>query len=441
MSDTAAVPTHKVVIIGAGFGGLFAARALRKAPVSVTVIDRTNHHLFQPLLYQVATGILSEGDIAPPIRDVLRRQRNTEVRIGNVTDINLGERSVSLETLGQTSVVNYDSLIVAAGATSSYFGHDEFNRFAPGMKSIDDALELRGRIFGAFEMAERETDPAKRREWLTFVVIGGGPTGVEMAGQIAELSKRSLHGNFRHIDPASARVMLIDAGDSLIPYFGNHLSGKALAGLRKLGVEVLLNTSVTGLDGRGVDTKSQHDGEMRVEARTKVWAAGVSASPLGRMIAEQSGAEIDHAGRVLVRPDLTLPGHPEVFVVGDQISLDKLPGVAEVAMQTGTHAAHTITRRIHHPGAVAHPFKYKNLGDMATISRFQAVASIGPIRVAGFVGWLLWLFVHLAFLTGFKNRVATVFNWFIAFIGRGRPQRTITEQQIFARRALESRGD
>jgi NADH dehydrogenase len=441
MADTAAVPTHKVVIIGAGFGGLFAARALRKAPVSVTVIDRTNHHLFQPLLYQVATGILSEGDIAPPIRDVLRRQRNTEVRIGNVTDINLAERSVSLETLGQTSVVNYDSLIVAAGATSSYFGHDEFNRFAPGMKSIDDALELRGRIFGAFEMAERETDPDKRREWLTFVVVGGGPTGVEMAGQIAELSKRSLHGNFRHIDPASARVMLIDAGDALIPYFGNHLSGKALAGLRKLGVEVLLNTSVTGIDGRGVDTQSQHDGGMRVEARTKVWAAGVSASPLGRMIAEQSGAEIDRAGRVLVRPDLTVPGHPEVFVVGDQISLDKLPGVAEVAMQTGTHAAHTITRRIHHPGAVAHPFKYKNLGDMATISRFQAVASIGPIRVAGFVGWLLWLFVHLAFLTGFKNRVATLFNWFIAFIGRGRPQRTITEQQIFARRALESRGD
>jgi NADH dehydrogenase len=300
---------------------------------------------------------------------------------------------------------------------------------------------LRGRIFGAFEMAERETDPDKRREWLTFVVVGGGPTGVEMAGQIAELSKRSLQGNFRHIDPASARVMLIDAGDALIPYFGNHLSGKALAGLRKLGVEVLLNTSVIGIDGRGVDTQSQHDGEMRVEARTKVWAAGVAASPLGRMIAEQSGAETDRAGRVLVRPDLTLPGHPEVFVVGDQISLDKLPGVAEVAMQTGTHAAHTITRRIHHPGAVSHPFKYKNLGDMATISRFQAVASIGPIRVAGFVGWLLWLFVHLAFLTGFKNRVATVFNWFIAFIGRGRPQRTITEQQIFARRALESRGD
>jgi NADH dehydrogenase len=439
MSDTAAATTHRVVIIGAGFGGLFAARALRKAPVAVTVIDRTNHHLFQPLLYQVATGILSEGDIAPPIRDVLRRQSNTEVRIGEVQTIDLAQRTVSLETLGQLSVISYDSLIVAAGATSSYFGHDEFSRFAPGMKSIDDALELRGRIFGAFEMAERETDPVKRQEWLTFVVVGGGPTGVEMAGQIAELSKRSLHGNFRHIDPASARVLLVDAGDALIPHFGNHLSGKALSGLQKLGVEVQLNTSVTGVDGRGIDAQSKEHGPMRVEARTKVWAAGVAASPLGRMLADQSGAETDRAGRVLVRPDLTLPGHPEVFVVGDQISLDKLPGVAEVAMQTGTYAAHTITRRIAHPGTAESPFKYKNLGDMATISRFQAVASLGPIRVAGFLGWLLWLFVHLAFLTGFKNRVATVFNWFIAFIGHGRPQRTITEQQIFARQALERR--
>jgi NADH:ubiquinone reductase (H+-translocating) len=432
---------HRVVIIGAGFGGLFAARALRESPVAVTVIDRTNHHLFQPLLYQVATGILSEGDIAPPIRDVLRKQRNTSVLIGEVTDIDLAQRTVSLDTLGAVSVVGYDSLIVAAGASQSYFGHDEFNRFAPGMKSIDDALELRGRIFGAFEMAERETDPERRREWLTFVVVGGGPTGVEMAGQIAELSKRSLHGNFRNIDPASARVVLVDAGGELIPHFGRHLSGKALSGLQKLGVEVLLNTSVTGVDGRGVDAKPRDGAPMRLQARTKVWAAGVAASSLGQLVARQSGAETDRSGRVLVRPDLTLPGHPEVFVVGDQISLDDLPGVAEVAMQTGTYAAHTITRRIQHPGAVEHPFKYKNLGDMATISRFQAVASIGPIRVAGFIGWLLWLFVHLAFLTGFKNRVATVFNWFIAFIGRGRPQRTITEQQIFARAALERRGD
>jgi NADH dehydrogenase len=438
-SAASAASAHRVVIIGAGFGGLFAARALRKSPVSVTVIDRTNHHLFQPLLYQVATGILSEGDIAPPIRDVLRHQRNAEVRIGEVTNIDLDTHTVSLETLGQLSTVGYDSLIVAAGAAQSYFGHDEYSRHAPGMKSIDDALELRGRIFGAFEMAERETDPDKRREWLTFVVVGGGPTGVEMAGQIAELSKRSLQDNFRHIDPASARVLLIDAGDALIAHFGNHLSGKALTGLRKLGVEVLLNTQVTGVDGRGIDAKSNEGDVMRVEARTKVWAAGVAASPLGRMVAEQSGAETDRAGRILVRPDLTLPGHPEVFVIGDLINLDKLPGVAEVAMQTGTYAAKTITRRIEEPGHTEKPFKYKDLGDMATISRFQAVASIGPIRVAGFIGWLLWLFVHLAFLTGFKNRVATVFNWFIAFIGHGRPQRTITTQQIFARRALDDR--
>ena len=443
--------TPRVVIIGAGFGGLFAARALRKDPVDVTVIDRTNHHLFQPLLYQVATGILSEGDIAPPIRDVLRHQRNAEVRIGEVTKIDLAARTVTVETLGRTAEVGYDSLIVAAGAAQSYFGHEEFSEHAPGMKSIDDALELRGRIFGAFEMAERETNPDRRREWLTFVVVGGGPTGVEMAGQIAELSRRSLHGNFRHIDPASARVLLLDAGDELIPAFGKRLSGKALSGLRGLGVEVHFGATVTGVDAHGVDVKTAEHGVIRIEARTKMWAAGVAASPIGKMLAGQSEAEIDRSGRVLVRPDLTLPGHPEVFVIGDMINLDKLPGVAEVAMQGGIYAAHTIRRRLE-AGAEgvesatesattsAKPFRYHDLGNMATISRFQAVASFGPFRVAGFVGWLMWLFVHLAFLTGFKNRVATIFNWFIAFIGHGRPQRTITAQQIFARRALERPG-
>ncbi len=430
---------HRVVVIGAGFGGLFAVRALRRADVAVTVIDRTNHHLFQPLLYQVATGILSEGDIAPPIRDVLRHQRNAEVRIGEVTDINLEARTVTIDTLGEISTVCYDSLIVAAGAAQSYFGHDEFSKYAPGMKSIDDALELRGRIFGAFEMAERENDPELRRRWLTFVIVGGGPTGVEMAGQIAELSKRSLHGNFRHIDPASARVVLLDAGPALIPAFGKRLSGKAESGLRELGVEVLLHTVVTGVDARGIDAKSPEHRELRIEAQTKIWAAGVSASALGRMVAEQSGAETDRSGRVQVRPDLTLPGHPEVFLIGDMVDLDNLPGVAEVAMQGGIFAAHTIRRRLTEPGSPERPFHYRDLGNMATISRFQAVASFGPFRVAGFLGWLMWLFVHLAFLTGFKNRVATVFNWFIAFIGRGRPQRTITAQQIFARRALERR--
>ena len=442
VQDTAG--PHRVVILGAGFGGLFAARALGHAPVQLTVIDRTNHHLFQPLLYQVATGILSEGDIAPPIRDVLRRQRNTDVRIGTVTGVDLTAREVTVEILGQVSTVGYDSLIVALGAGSSYFGHPEFSRHAPGMKSIDDALELRGRIFGAFEMAERERDPVKRAAWMTFVVVGGGPTGVEMAGQIAELSRRSLHRNFRHIDPASTRVVLIDAGPSLIPAFGHRLSDKAQAHLEEMGVEIHLHTAVTGIDGTGADAKRPDGSMMRIEARTKVWAAGVAASKLGADLAEQSGADVDKAGRVLIRPDLTLPGHPEVFVLGDMTSLHKLPGVAEVAMQGGMHAARTISKRVKAPAGspqatASTPFHYRDLGDMATISRFQAVAMIGPVRIAGFIGWLLWLFVHLLFLTGFKNRAATVFNWFIAFIGHGRPQRTITAQQIFARRALVER--
>jgi NADH dehydrogenase len=438
-SDNKANKAHRVVIIGAGFGGLFAARGLRRAPVAVTMIDRTNHHLFQPLLYQVATGILSEGDIAPPIRDVLRKYRNTEVLIGDVTSVDLSARTLKVVNLGETVDVGYDSLIVAAGAGQSYFGHPDFSRFAPGMKSIDDALEIRGRIFGAFEMAERESNPDKQREWLTFVIVGGGPTGVEMAGQIAELSHRSLHRNFRHFDPASARVVLLDAGDALIPAFGKRLSGKAFSGLRKLGVEVYLNTPVTNVDAGGIDAKTADGGDLRVNAQTKIWAAGVEASSLGQLLGDQSGAETDRTGRVKVNPDLTLPGHPEVFLVGDMINLDKLPGVAEVAMQGGLHAARAIKHRVEtgDPNTPIKPFHYRNLGDMATISRFQAVASVGPFRIAGFLGWLLWLFVHLTFLTGFKNRVATVFNWFIAFIGRGRPQRTITEQQVLARAVLQ----
>ncbi|HEX4019020.1 MAG TPA: NAD(P)/FAD-dependent oxidoreductase [Frankiaceae bacterium] len=437
--SSSAPQAHRVAVIGAGFGGLFAVRALKNAPVSITMIDRTNHHLFQPLLYQVATGILSEGDIAPPIRDVLRHYRNTEVLIGNVTEVDLAHRKLKVVQLGETLEVKYDSLIVAAGAGQSYFGHPEFSRYAPGMKSIDNALEIRGRIFGAFEMAERETDPEKRRQYLTFVIVGGGPTGVEMAGQIAELSRRSLKDNFRHIDPASARVVLIDAGDALIPAFGKRLSGKALAGLRGLGVEVLLNTPVTNVDANGVDAKPTAGGDLRINAQTKIWAAGVEASSLGGLLGKQSGAEVDKSGRVKVNPDLTLPGHPEVFLIGDMINLDKLPGVAEVAMQGGIHAARTIKRRVEQadPNLPAKPFHYRNLGDLATISRFKAVANIGPFRVAGFVGWLLWLFVHLTFLTGFKNRIATVFNWFIAFIGHGRPQRTITQQQVDAREALQ----
>jgi NADH:quinone reductase (non-electrogenic) len=428
---------HRVVIIGAGFGGLFAARALRGAAVDVTVIDRTNHHLFQPLLYQVATGVLSEGDIAPPTRDVLRKEKNTRVLLGEVVQIDLAAREVVLETLGQRSRVPFDSLIVAAGAAQSYFGHDEFAVHAPGMKTIDDALELRGRIFGAFEMAELDSELERRDAWLTFAVVGAGPTGVEVAGQIAELSRRALKRNYRAFNPRVARIILVEAGGTVLAPFPESLQRRARRDLERLGVEVRLGTRVTGVDVRGLDVEDRDGSVGRIEAFTKVWAAGVQASPLGAMLGEQSGAEVDRAGRVAVLPDCTLPGHPEVFVVGDLMSLNRLPGVAEVAMQSGYHAARTILRRLK-GDTQERPFRYFDLGTMATIARFRAVVTVGRIRVGGFVGWLMWLFVHLAFMTGFKNRFAAVLNWGVAFLGRGRRQRTITEQQVFARtRAIE----
>jgi NADH dehydrogenase len=424
----AASSRHRVVIIGCGFGGLFAARALRRADVEVTVIDQTNHHLFQPLLYQVATGILSEGDIAPPIRDVLRKQKNTDVLLGEASGINTGARTIRVDTLSGPRDVPYDSLIVAAGAGQSYFGHEEFAEFAPGMKSIDDALELRGRIFGAFEAAELEFDPARRESWMTFVVVGGGPTGVEMAGQIAELSHRSLSKNYRSIDPRDARVVLVDAGKALVPNFGTRLSGKAQARLEKLGVEIHLNTAVTKIDNYAVETNSKDPKAAQISARTKMWAAGVAGAPIGKIVADATGAATDRSGRIEVQADLTIAGHPNIFIVGDLMNLDHLPGVAEVAMQSGRYAAEKIVHEVRGKKSDK-PFKYHDLGNMATVSRFSAICAIGPLRIAGFLGWLLWLFVHLLFLTGFKNRVATVFNWAIAFVGRGRPQRAITNRQ------------
>jgi NADH dehydrogenase len=426
---------HRVVIIGSGFAGLVAAKALRRAPVEVVVVDRTNHHLFQALLYQVATGVLSEGDIAPPIRDIVRHQRNTRVVMGEVVDIDIDDRELTIDTLGQEDTLSYDSLIVATGASQSYFGHDEYAEHAPGMKTIDDALELRGRIFGAFEMAELEIDPAARESWLTFAIVGAGPTGVELAGQIAELSRRALGANFRSIDPAAARIVLLDGLQTVLASFPEGLGRRAQRDLERLGVEVRLGTRVVGVDETGVDL----DGGDRIEARTKIWAAGVQASPLGRMLAERNGSEVDRSGRVEVHPDCSLPGHPEVFVVGDLMALDDLPGLAEVAMQSGHHAARTIVRGLE--GRAPERFRYRDLGTMATISRFRAVASIGPVQVGGFVGWLMWLVVHLAFLTGFKNRVSAVANWAVAFLGRGRRQRTITKQQVLARTsALETLG-
>ena len=423
---------HRVAIVGSGFGGLAAAKALRRAPVDVTVIDRTNHHLFQPLLYQMATGIVGAGDIAPPIRDILRRHSNTRVLLGDVVDVDLAAREVTLEAAGRSTRVAYDTLIVAAGAGQSYFGHDEFGVHAPGLKTIDDALEVRGRIFGAFELAELEQDERQRDRWLTIAVIGAGPTGVEVAGQIVELSRRALKRNFRTFDPAQARVILLDAADTVLPTFPESLRRRAHRDLRRLGVETRLGTKVTGVDENGLDVVCPDGSSGRIEARTKVWAAGVKASALGARLAEKSGAAMDRSGRVAVLPDCTLPGHPEVFVIGDLMSLNGLPGVAEVAMQSGRHASRTIVRRLRGEDTMRE-FRYYDLGTMATVSRFRAVAWLGPLRVGGAVAWLLWLVVHLAFLTGFKNRVATLVGWAIAFLGRGRPERTITEQQVFAR--------
>jgi NADH dehydrogenase len=431
----AAQRRHRVVIVGSGFGGLFAAKALRRAPVDVTLVARTTHHLFQPLLYQVATGILSPGEVAPATREILRRQRNVEVLLGDVTDVDVVGRTVTAEAPGTTFTVGYDSLVVAAGATQSYFGNDGFAAHAPGMKSIDDALELRGRIFGAFEMAELETDPAAAERWMTFVVVGAGPTGVEMAGQIAELAHRTLPGEFRRIDPRKARILLLDAANAVLGTFGDELSTKALRRLHQLGVEVELGMKVVGVDETGIELVDRYDKPHRVECMTKMWAAGVSGAPLGARLARAAGVETDRAGRVVVEPDCTLAGHPEIFVVGDLMSLDNLPGVAQVAIQSAKHAAGQIVRRLRGE-PTGQPFRYRDKGSMATISRFSAVASVGKLRLSGFLGWLLWLAVHLLYLVGFKNRVTAVLHWFVSFIGRGRSERTVTLQQVIARTAL-----
>lgn len=424
---------HRVVIIGSGFGGLWATEALAKAPVDVTMISGTSHHLFQPLLYQVATGVLSEGEVAPATREVLKNQKNATVLLGRVTDIDIKAKTVtSVSPLG-TTVTEYDSLIVAAGAGQSYFGNDQFSEFAPGMKSIDDALELRGRIFGSFELAELCDDPEEREEWLTFVVVGAGPTGVEMAGQISELAHRTLRKDFRRIDTTKAKIILLDAAPAVLGMFGEKLSGAARKQLEDIGVDVELNAKVVGVDNTGVDIVDADGNERRIRSRCKVWAAGVSASPLGKQLAEQSGGEVDRAGRVKVNEDLTLPGYPDVFVIGDMMNLNNLPGVAQVAMQGGKYAAGQIVRRLR--GEPAGPaFKYFDKGSMATISRFHAVASVGKkIRLAGFFAWLMWLGVHVMYLIGFKNRLTTMLHWAVSFIFRGRSQRTTTRQQIVAR--------
>jgi len=424
--STTTTPPHRVVVVGGGFGGLPAARLLaRSGGIEVTLIDRRNHHLFQPLLFQVATGILSPGQISPVLRHMLRKHPNVRVVLSTVTGIDLEHRIVQTQSVpGRNDEYPYDSLIVAAGAGQSYFGHDEFALIAPGMKTIDDAMELRRRVYGALELAETMTNPALERFWTTFVVVGAGPTGVELSGQIRELAVRSLRREFRTIDTASVRVVLIDGGSEPLANFGDRLSGRARAALEKMGVELRMGLRVVGVDPFGVDAQGKDGDRTRIESGTVIWAAGVQASPLAGLLAEPTGAEIDRAGRISVLPDLSLPGHPEVFAVGDMASVDNLPGVCEVAMQGGLHAANTIKRRI--AGKDPVPFKYRDLGSAATIGRFKAIVSVRGIRLSGFPGWVVWFFVHIGFLNGFGHRASTMLRWFQAMIGRSRPERVFS---------------
>lgn len=429
----------RVVVIGSGFGGLFAAKTLRRVNVEVTLISKTAHHLFQPMLYQVTTGILSEGQIAPATREVLSHHKNVRVLLAEATDIDLRARTVTSTLLDRTYVSPYDRLIVAAGAGQSYFGNDRFAPFAPGMKTIDDALELRGRIFGAFELAEASTDPADIEQLLTFVIVGAGPTGVELAGQITELAHRTMAGNFRRIDPARAKVVLLDAGPAVLPSFGNRLSEKTLRHLQGIDIDVQLNAKVVDLDATGVEVEDADGTRRRIPSVCKIWAAGVAGSSLGAKLAEQSEVGLDSVGRVRVQEDLTIPGHPEVFVVGDMISLDQLPGVAQVAIQGGRYAANQIKREVGRR-ALQGPFHYHDKGSMAAVSRFDAVVSIKRFQFTGFIAWLLWLALHLFYIIGFKKRFTTLVFWTISFLGRGRPERAVTAQQVLARIALERTG-
>jgi NADH dehydrogenase len=429
---------HRVVIIGSGFGGLNAAKKLGRADVDIKLIARTTHHLFQPLLYQVATGIISEGEIAPTTRVVLRRQRKVQVLLGDVTHIDLAGRFVVSELLGHTYETPYDSLIVAAGAGQSYFGNDHFAEFAPGMKSIDDALELRGRILSAFEAAERSNDPERRAKLLTFTVVGAGPTGVEMAGQIAELADYTLKGAFRHIDSTRARVILLDAAPTVLPPFGEKLGQRAAARLQKMGVEIQLGAMVTDVDRDGLTVKDSDGAIRRIESACKVWSAGVSASGLGADLADQSSVELDRAGRVKVLPDLSIPGHSNVYVIGDMAAVDGVPGVAQGAIQGAKYVANTIKGELAGADpARREPFQYFDKGSMATVSRFSAVAKIGPLEFSGLFAWFAWLLLHLVYLVGFKTKVSTLLSWTVTFLSTRRGQLTITEQQAFARTRLE----
>ncbi|WP_312975510.1 NAD(P)/FAD-dependent oxidoreductase [Corynebacterium sp.] len=429
---------HHVVIIGAGFGGLFAAKKFAGADVDVTIIDRTNHHLFQPLLYQVATGVLSSGEIAPTIRQILRKQNNARVIKAEVRDVDVDDKVITADLGGKDVVLQYDSLIVAAGAGQSYFGNDHFAEFAPGMKSIDDALELRARITGAFERAEITDDPAEKARQLTFVIVGAGPTGVELAGQLAEMAHRTLRNEFRRIDTEQTRILLVDGGPQVLPPFGKKLGRKAQKTLEKLGVEVVTDSLVTNVDRDGVTWKNMKtDEETTVAAYCKIWSAGVAASPLGKHIADQiDGVEADRAGRVPVNKDLSVGDHKEIFVIGDMMSLDKLPGLAQVAIQGGEHAASVIRAEVEEGRTERPDFKYFDKGTMAIVSRFNAVVKLDKAEISGPIGWFMWLAVHLMFMVGFRNRFVAAYSWGLNTLSANRWHLVATRQQLHARNAL-----
>jgi NADH:ubiquinone reductase (H+-translocating) len=420
---------HRVVIVGGGFAGLFAARALRRAPVSVTLIDQAPSHVFQPLLYQCATGILSEGKVAFPFRSLLARHRNVESVLAEVTGFDVHRKIVrAARPNGEPVEFGYDDLIVAAGVQQSYFGHDEFAEFAPGMKTLADALAIRRRIFGAFELAESATSADESAKWLTFALVGAGPTGVELAGQIRELATKTLSEEYRRIEPEDARVMLFDGGAAPLASFGPKLSARAVHALTGLGVELHMGSMVTHVDQGWLQVREKDGSERRYDAGTVLWTAGVAAPPVAAALAEATGAQRDKAGRVVVREDLTIPGYPDIVAVGDMMSLRQLPGVAEVAMQSGLYAGRRIRGRLE--DRRTGPFRYYNLGSVAYISRGNAVVSAGPVHLSGLPGWIAWLFIHLAFLTGFRNRLGAVVSWWPAFARDLRRERAYFAQVI-----------
>lgn len=420
---------HRVVVIGGGFGGLNVVRGLRDADAEVVVIDRVNHHLFQPLLYQVATALLPPGDIAPALRRVLGKQENARVLLGMATGVDPGTRTVRVAlSNGSTRTVGYDTLVLAVGATDSYFGHDEWQALAPPMKTLEQAVALRGRLLAAFENAANTTDAAERDRLLTFVLVGAGPTGVELAGQLAEMTRRTLRGQYPGIDLARARIVLLDAADSVLPPYSAPLREHTRRKLAKLGVDVILGQAVADIDERGVSTRpTEGDGPgERIDAGTVIWAAGVRAAPLAEELAGAAGAETDRKGRIVVRPDCTLPGHPEIFAIGDAANLDDLPGVAEPAIQEGKHVAKVVRARLAGRPDPA-PFRYLDLGTMATVSPGDAVADVRGLRLKGLVGKLAWAVVHLAFLVGWRNRAAVLVEWFWTITTGRRSQRVILE--------------